>query len=259
MNSLRRIAAVARVSLLELFRRRDVYVALILALVIVVPLSCINLFGITGIVRYVREVALLLIWLFSFVICIGNAARQIPGELQRRTILPLLAKPISRLEVVLGKYVGATVSSGAAVLLFYACYVLLVGIVTGDWFSWVLVQALVMHMVFVAFVTALVLFGSLLLTPSANLTCSTLIVLGMLLFGRLLSGLALHGRGVASGVLWFFHFTMPHVEFFDFRLRVVHGWEPVSLAVLGAVMLYAGLYTAALLWGAAVAFRRKRL
>ena len=117
-HRLRCVLAVARLLLLQLYRRRDVYVALFLGLLVVVPLASINLFGVEGVVRYLSEVSLLLVWIVSIVICISMTARQLPEELERRTILPLLSKPVRRSDVLLGKLLGAGLATGSAVLLF---------------------------------------------------------------------------------------------------------------------------------------------
>lgn len=259
MSSLRKIGAVASVSILEMLRRRDMYVALILSLVIIIPLSSVNLFGVEGVVRYVREVTLLLIWICSIVIAVSNTARQIPGELQRRTILPLLAKPIRRGEFVVGKFVGSTLATTIAVLLFYACYIILVGTKSGVWPNVTTLQAIILHLLFIGLVCALTLCGSLIFTTSANVTICALTVIGMLLFGGRLSGLALQTPAPASYAIWLVHFIFPHFEFFDSRLRMIHEWGPHSWSVFLAATLYAALYTAALVAVAMVIFRRKRL
>ena len=49
----------------------------------------------TKIVRYLKEICLLLIWISSLVIAITTTARQIPAEREHRTLLPLLAKPLT--------------------------------------------------------------------------------------------------------------------------------------------------------------------
>ncbi len=259
MSSIRKIGAVASVSILEMLRRRDMYVALILALVIIIPLSSVNLFGVEGVVRYVREVTLLLIWVCSIVIAISTTARQVPGELQRRTILPLLAKPIRRGEFVIGKFVGSTLATSIAILLFYVCYIILVGIKSGIWLNLTIVQAMFLHLLFIALVCAMTLCGSLIFTASANVTICALVTIGMLLFGGRLSGFALQAPAPANFAIWAVHFLFPHFEFFDSRLRMVHEWGPHSLTVFLAATSYAVLYTLAMVTVAMLVFRRKRL
>ena len=254
----RKIWAVATVSVLELYRRKDVYVAVVLALVMIVPLASVSVFGVGGVVRYLWEVTLLLIWLFSIAIGVTTASRQIPREIETRTILPLLAKPIRRGEFVLGKFVGAGVATGSCVLLFYACYMVLGGLKDGSWCPAALPHAVLLHLCFVALMTAMVLFGSAVLTPSANVTCSSLVILGMLLFGERLPALAARLPAPGSWLARLVHFVAPHFEFFDMRLRLVHGWEPLSPGVVLVVLAYTALYTAAFLGGTVLAVGRRR-
>ncbi|MFO7821030.1 MAG: ABC transporter permease [Lentisphaeria bacterium] len=256
---LRKIGAVATTAILELFRRRDVYVAVILALVVILPLASVNIFGVEGIVRYLRETTLLLVWLFSIVIVITNAARQIPGERQRRTILPLLSKPISRAELMLGKFTGAATAASLTLLLFYAGYFLLTAFKSGHWGGLVLVQAVILHILFACLLTAMTLFGSMLLTPSANITVCLLIAGGMMLYGGNLSQMAINSPAPASWGLWICHFIIPHFEFFDLRLRLVHNWPALGGWTMLTVCLYALLFTAVFLMAAVITFRKKQI
>ena len=111
--------AIAGVVIKELYRRKDFYVLLVLTAVITGALGLINFFNDPTIVRYLKEVCLLLIWISSLVICVTTAARQIPAECENRTIFPLLAKPVTRWQVVLGKFAGCWLACGIALLVFY--------------------------------------------------------------------------------------------------------------------------------------------
>ena len=258
-NLLQRILAVAGLSVTELFRRRDVMVAFLLAAVILVPLATLNLFDVKGVVRYLRELALLLVWLFSLVITITTAARQVPAEIAARTIYPLLAKPLRRGEFLVGKFAGAAAAAMASTLLFYACYALLVGIKEGAWPDLVFLQAVVLHLAALGLLAALVILGSVLLTPSATITVAALLTAGMLLFGQRLAEVAGAGGAVTGGIALAAHLFLPHFEFFDLRLRVVHSWPAVDTFTFLAILLYAVLYTTAALALAAWRLQKRSL
>jgi len=113
------VAAIAGVVIKELYRRKDFYVLLVLTGVITALLGSINFFNDSNIVRYLKEICLLLIWISSLVICITTAARQIPAERESRTIFPLLAKPVTRWQVVVGKFLGCWIACGIALVMFY--------------------------------------------------------------------------------------------------------------------------------------------
>ncbi len=119
MNS---VFAIAGIVIKELYRRKDFYVLFVLTALITLLLGSVSFFNDAKIVRYLKEVCLLLIWVSSLVIAIGTAARQIPAERENRTIFPLLAKPVTRGQVVLGKFLGCWLACGVALLMFYVFF-----------------------------------------------------------------------------------------------------------------------------------------
>ena len=72
---LRQIRALAALAVLELYRRKDLVVVLILSLLILCPLAFFTPFGVKGASRYVNELTMLLIWVFSAVIALGVSSR----------------------------------------------------------------------------------------------------------------------------------------------------------------------------------------
>ena len=254
----RQMRALVRLSFVELWRRNDVFALVVLALALLVPLSTASPFGASGASRYLDEAALLLIWAFSLFVSLGTGSRLFPPEFESRTIYPLLAKPISRGALLLGKYMGAVAASWSALLVFYALFAG-VCLARGGGVSAELAQGFVLHMAFVALAVAVALLGSLLVTPSANLTLSAGVLAAMFFFGRRLPEYA---DSAAAPLSWLVHAVYavgPHAEFFDMRQRLIHGWGAVDAAAFCAVLLYAAAYVAALLFLAALALKRKRL
>ena len=119
---LRQLGALVRLSFLDLYRRKDLVTVGALALALLVPLAALRPFGVAGADRYVGEVAMGLIWLFSLVIAIALGARQFPPEFESRTIYPLFARPVGRSTVLLGKYLGAFLAAVSATALFYVLF-----------------------------------------------------------------------------------------------------------------------------------------
>ena len=114
---LRRIGALVRLSLLELWRRNDMFALLVLAVALLVPLSLARPFGTAGATRYCDDAALILVWGYSIFVSLGVGARLFPGEFSSRTIYPLLAKPVSRGELLAGKSAGKSIYGGVGAFL----------------------------------------------------------------------------------------------------------------------------------------------
>ena len=136
------ILALTSVVIKELYRRKDFYVLFVLTAVITLLMGSVSFFHDTKIVRYVKEIALLLIWASALVIAIATTARQIPAERDNRTIFPLLAKPVSRAQVIVGKFAGCWLACGLSLIVFYLFFAVVSGTREHYWPVWNLLQAM---------------------------------------------------------------------------------------------------------------------
>src|ERR1043166_7282713 len=124
---MKNILPVSGIVIKELCRRKHFYVLFILTVLICLVMASVNIFNDDKIVRYLKEVCLLLVWIASLVIAITTTARQTPSERENRPLFPLLAKPLSRTELLLGKFFGCWVACGAVLFCFYLFFGLLAG------------------------------------------------------------------------------------------------------------------------------------
>jgi ABC-type transport system involved in multi-copper enzyme maturation permease subunit len=254
------IFAVSGIVIKELYRRKDFYVLFFLTAVMTLLLGALNFFNDTHIVRYVKEISLLLIWISSLVIAITTTARQIPAERESRTIFPLLAKPISRAQLIVGKFLGCWFASGLALAVFYAFFALVVGSREPDMLYNLLLQAIWLHWVCLAVIVAMSLLGSLIFSSTAsNATICFICVLGIMLLGSHLNKFSLKMSEFAGLIVSGVYYAMPHLEWYYTSDLVVHNQGVIHwLDVCGAT-LYGGIYTAVLLGAAWILFRRKSL
>ncbi len=254
------IFAIAGVVNKELFRRKDFYVLFILTVLVTLVAGSANFFNDKQIARYLKEICLLLIWVASFVIAITMSARQIHAERENRTIFPLLAKPVSRAEVLVGKFLGCWLASGLALLCFYVFFVLVTSTRENEWPLLTCCQALISHWFLLGIVIALTLLGSLIFTaPSSTATFCFIVTFGILLVGRHLGKVALQMREPIRSLLYAIYFTIPQLSFFDIREFVIHNYPAVPWNFWLLALLYGSAYTAACLVAACLVFRRKLL
>jgi ABC-type transport system involved in multi-copper enzyme maturation permease subunit len=254
------ILAISQIVLKESYRRKDFYVLLILTVLISLVLGSTNFFNEKGIVRYIKEFCLLLIWISSLVMALATAARQLPSERESRTIFPLLAKPISRTQVILGKFLGCAIAMALAVLVFYLCFLTLTFTKNDHLNFALLAQAIWLHVCFLSIVCSLALLGSLIFTtPSANITILVIMILGTLFLGPHLSKLAMRMVEPSQSVVLTVYYLLPHFEFFDVRDLVVHNHPPVPWWAVGIASLYAASFCGLFLLGACLVFKKQSL
>lgn len=252
--------AIAGVVLLEMLRRKDFYVLFVLTMVITALMGSVTFFNDPSIGRYLKEICLLLIWASSLFIAIGCTARQLPAERESRTVFPLLAKPVTRGQILVGKFFGCWLAVGVALVVFYLFFGLVAASREHHWPVGNYFQAWSLHWAMLGIVIAATLVGSLVLSSvSANLTLVTLGCIGLLLMGRHLNKVAIQMGDVSGTVLYAIYYIVPHLELFDVRSLIVHNWPLIPWGVWLIALVYAAVYSAILLLVAWVAFRRKPL
>jgi Cu-processing system permease protein len=255
---MKNIFAVAGVVIKELYRRKDFYVLFIVTVLICLVMASVNIFNDAKIARYLKEICLLLVWISSLVIAVTTTARQIPAERENRTLLPLLAKPISRPQLIFGKFFGCWFACGLTLLCFYLFFGALSATREHQWPVLNYLQAGVMHWFLLGIVVALSLLGSLVFAaPSSNSTICFVIIGGILFVGRHLDQVATTLREPLRGVVNVLYFTLPHLEFYDLRDLIIHNWPIIAWKYIGLALLYASAYIGVFLTGACLVFRRK--
>lgn len=255
-----KIFAVAGVVINELYRRKDFYVLFILTVLVTLVMWSAKFFNDEGIARALKEICLLLIWISMLVIAITTAARQIPFERENRTIFPLLAKPISRWQVMVGKFFGCWIACGIALLVFYLFF----GVISASREHTLpfvqYVQAMWLHWMLLAVVVAMTLFGSVVFSaPPENITITLIVTSGILFIGRYLHKVALRMTEPSATILSAVYFLIPHLEFYDTQNLIIHDWPPIAWLYVGGATLYAIAYSAFFLIAACLVFRRKAL
>jgi ABC-type transport system involved in multi-copper enzyme maturation permease subunit len=255
---MKNIFAVAGVVIKELYRRKDFYVLFIVTILICLVMATVNIFDDDKIIRYLKEICLLLVWISSLVIAITTTARQIPAERENRTLLPLLAKPLSRTQLVLGKFLGCWIACGLTLLCFYLFFGALAASREHTWPLLDYFQAATLHWFMLGIVVAMALLGSLVFAaPSSNSTICFVVVGGILLVGRHLDQVALPLPEPARSITLATYYAIPHLEFFDTRDLIIHNWPLIHWKYYGLAILYGLAYTAVFLTGACLVFRRK--
>ena len=255
-----KIIAVAGVVIKELYRRKDFYVLFVLTALLTCAAGAMYFFHDDKIVRYVKDICLLLIWVSSLVVAIVTTARQIPAERESRTIFPLLAKPVSRGQVVAGKFLGCWLATGIALIVFYLFFAVIAGSREHIWPVGIYIQAAWMQWMLLGIVIAMVLLGSIYLAaPSSTSTISFVVVGGILLLGGHLKTIALAQPEPMQGILTFIYFSIPHLEWFYLSDFVVYNFAAVPWVKIILATLYAAVWIGIFLLLTWAGFRRKNL
>ena len=103
---LRRILAVAQNTFLEAVRQKVFAVLLIFALVLLGGACYFAEFSFQEQFKFLKDLSYAAISLTGLLVGLLGAAQLIPGEIERRTILTALCRPLRRWEFIAGKFLG---------------------------------------------------------------------------------------------------------------------------------------------------------
>lgn len=228
----------------ELVRRKDVYLILVLLAVLLFYSASLSFGGESHFQRYFKEIGISLAYIFSIVIAVTFASRQIPQEVETKSVYHVLARPVSRLEFIVGKFSGVLFVSLASFAAFYAVYILSLWLRKDlSTMPALLLEGFILHSFLLSFFASLTLLLSLFLSPAANTVISLVVYFGTNWFGATLPA----------------YIYLPHPELFDIKEKIIHSWDVIPAQIILFLAIYAILYTTLFLTTAYAVFRRQDL
>jgi len=249
---------VARITFLETLRKKDFFVLLIL----------LGLYALAAMVLLqekpaddsIRQLLFSLGLAFGFgaaaILVVVLAARQVPKEIEQGTILPLLARPISRWQFLEGKFLACWLVGVIALVCFVALIRVLVRPPTH--FSEVLfAQTIVLKVAGLGALTAITLMFSLFLPEALNIVLS----LGYYFFWGILFNIFQSALGPAGGtgerLLGRILYAFPHLEVLNISRVCLAQSEPLAWILTLSLIVYAAGYAAIALLVAYNLFERR--
>ncbi len=255
---MRNVLAVAEVVLRCWARRKEGYIlVLILAGVEYAVASMDVLSAGGGAALYLYDVGLLLTWFLGWVVAIHVGASELPGEESRGTVYLLLAKPLSRAELIAGKWLGAWTAVALCTLAFHAVSLLAAWTVGVHPPAGVCAEMCLLHLASLAVLTAMAIAVSTRLNRDAAVSITVTAALTIYLLVPKIPNFIHYARGWRSGMLEGLYYVLPHLELFDLRRRVLHGYGPISGNVLVTLVAYGAVWTGVLLLLAWFAYRHR--
>ncbi len=255
MMRLSRIWAIATNTVREAIRNKLLYALLGFALaVIAVAVLVASLSYVEG-ARIIQDVGLGAIRLFSLGIAVFVGIGLIHGEVERRTIYTILAKPVSRADFLLGKYLGLVLTVWLQLALMAMAFVL-VSLGSGAPLDGGHAAAMVLIAMELVVIVAIATLFSAFTTPML----ATLFTLGIYAAGHLSRDLLRLGDQADSPALktvstWLYR-VLPDLDSFNVTIQAVHGL-PISASEVALPILYGAGYATALLIVAASIFSRR--
>jgi Cu-processing system permease protein len=219
-------------------------------------------------VKIIKDLGLAATSVFGLFIAIFIGIGLVSKEVEKRSIYSLLAKPIDRRQLVLGKYAGLvlTLAVNLAVMAIALYAVLAYMRWTAEALevqAWerpaldpLLLKAFFLTFIELAVITAIAVFFSTFSTP----LLSAALTFGFFVAGRFSADLrnfnqvvdAPAAAALARGLYW----ILPNLAPFDVSSQVVHG-QPVTAGYMALAAGYGVVYITALIVAAILVFSRR--
>jgi len=219
-------------------------------------------------VKIIKDLGLAATSVFGLFIAIFIGIGLVSKEVEKRSIYSLLAKPIERHDLVVGKYLGLVLTLAVNLAVMAAALYAVLGFMAwmasdstaAGWerpaLDLAMLKAFALTFLELAIVTAIAVFFSTFSTP----ILSAALTFGLFIAGRFSADLRNFNQVIesplANGLTTALYWILPNLSPFDVRAQVVHG-DPVSASYLALSTGYALLYIAALIVAAAAIFARR--
>jgi ABC-type transport system involved in multi-copper enzyme maturation permease subunit len=219
-------------------------------------------------VKIIKDLGLSAMSLFGLFIAVFIGIGLVSKEVERRSVYSLLAKPVTRTQLVVGKFAGLTITLAINLAIMAAAlYAVLAfmawGVSPEARSVWdapatdpAMLTAVFLIFVELMLVTAIALFFSTFSSP----ILSAALTFGLWVVGHFSSDLRNLQQAVdspaAARIARGLYYVLPNLSQFDVKADVVHG-VPVSAGYVAIASGYAALYIAFLLVVSALVFSRR--
>ena len=265
---MRAIAAIAVNTFRESVRDKVLYNLVLFAVVLMGASYLIGQLSAGQDVKIIKDLGLSATSVFGLLIAVFIGIGLVSKEVERRSIYSLLAKPIHRYQIVLGKYCGLVLTLTVNVAVMAAALYLVLaymghGVSPEAMRAWdapaldpAVLEAVALILVELTLVTAVAVFFSTFSTP----ILSAALTFGVYIVGHFSSDLRNFQDVVdspavarlARGLYW----VLPNLAQFDVKADVVHG-HAVPLGYVAMTTGYAALYIGMLLAISVFVFSRR--
>jgi ABC-type transport system involved in multi-copper enzyme maturation permease subunit len=253
-RSLRRVVVVATNTHRETVRERVLYNLLFFAILMTLSGLLLGQLSLAQDEKIIKDIGLAAIDVFGTLIAMFIGVGLVSKEIERRSLYPLLAKPLARDEFLLGKFAGLSftllVNVAVMALGLYATL-----LATGRRADPHLLNAIYPIYLGLTLVVAIALLFSTLTSPSVAAVCT----MGLVVAGRF-SDVIRNMRDVLPNTPgWLIdalYYALPNFANFDFKNEAAYG-DPVALGTLLMVTGYAAGYGLLVLLAALAVFRSR--
>ena len=255
MSALVRISTIAANTVREAVRNKLLYALLLFAILLILSGVFLSSLSYVESERILQDIGMAAIRVIGVAIAVFVGVGLIYKEVDRRTVYTILAKPLTRTEFLLGKFVGLVLTIWMQMAIMVAAFVS-VSLATGADLNAGYAAALLLTGVELAVMVAVATLFSAFTTPMlASFFSGGVWVVGNLTRDLREIGARSELESVQAVTLWL-HRVLPDLEAFNLGIEAVHGL-PIAASDVWLALAYGAGYVAVVLVAAVAIFDRR--
>jgi ABC-2 type transport system ATP-binding protein len=255
-DGVKRVLAVAANTYRETVRERVLYNLVLFAVLMTVSGLLMKQLSIRQDERIIKDIGLAAMELFGTLIAVFMGVGLVSKEIERRSLYPLLAKPLGRSEFILGKFAGLGFTLLVNVAVMTAGLYLTLAATHAAFDPNLLKAVYTLFLALLLVVALALLFSALSSSMLAAVGTVILVVAGH--FSDIIRNMRQVAPGTPDWLAQALYYALPNFRSFDLKSRVVH-FDPVAFSDLGWITLYAAAYVGVVLGLALTVFRSRDL
>ncbi|SLM46428.1 putative ABC transport system, permease component [Nitrospira japonica] len=249
------ILAVAGNTFRETLRDKILYNLVLFALLLIGASVLLATLTIGEQARIVKDIGLASINIVGVIIAIFVGIGLVAKEIERRTIYTILARPITRSQFLIGKYLGLAVVIAMNMGLMFGMFLITVWVSNAP-ISESLFQSVQLMVVESLLIVAVAIFFS---TFTSSILSATM-TLGVYVIGHLTNDMkaiaAKSQNPITEGIMTAIYYVCPNLEWLNIKGQASSG-VAVSMTYQALATSYGLLYSGLLLAAACLFFRRR--
>lgn len=255
---MRTIFILAKLSILENARKHVFHVLCLIILAVIAGSTLLSIFTEGVKLKILKDLCMTSILFGGGMLAIALGSSGIPQDLETRNLYPILARPVTRTQYILGRYVGSLITIIAAILVMSAVFGVLIAS-----FEHKIDPFLILAILFTILQTAIILAISLTLStvtssPIAGILTFMAYIFGTVKIGYLGKMLESATNVVSKTAFSIIYHILPNLECFNMKDALVHH-DPVPASYMLQVCVYGILYTAVVLLLGTAVFSKKEI
>jgi len=256
----REVAALAWVTVRQALRQKLAVNLLIFGVALVSASIVISTLTFGEQYRIIVNIGLSAMEVFGTLIAVFLGAGLVAGDVERRTVYPIVAKPVSRARYVVGRYLGlvATTTLNLAVMALFFIAVLAIYL---RGFSFLARTPLFATLAGISLQLAMIAAVAVLFSSFTTATLSAIFSLSLVVAGHVASDLVHYWAAQGEGSAWIgkaLYVVVPNLEALNLKEAMVYK-DAVAAGPFAASMAYGILYSTGLVALAAAVFTRRDL